>query len=514
MKQSVITLALLVVLTGTFSCKKNSNETTLSITGISADTAWIGKPITVYGSGFSLTPSDNIVRIGNTVIDIIETAATELTFKVPADAVSGKVSVSVKGIEQSLPTQLFITNQLVWQKTLGGFTNDKGSALAIASDGGYLIAGSTRGQGGDVGPTHGLDDFWVVKMKADLTIAWEKAIGGTGYDQAQCIVALADGGCVVAGYTNSNDGDVTGNHGDNDYFIVKLDAGGNIIWKTVLGGSGNDQANALVAISGGFVVAGSTSSPDGDVTGNHGGADYWVVWLDTNGTLVNQKTYGGTDHDLAKTLVTTKDGGYLVAGRAASNNEDVKGNHGGDDFWVLKLTALGNVEWQKTIGGTKNESAYAIISASDGGCFIAGDAESSDGDVTGNQGGSDYWVVKLNSTGNIVWQKSLGGSRSDVAHGIVAAKDGGCAVAGNTSSSDGDITRNQGRNDNWIVRLNKTGSLVWQKTLGGTLSDAASGIVTTGNSFVAVGYTNSDDGDISGLHSYGEPDFWLYKILD
>jgi hypothetical protein len=515
-----LTALLIAALLSLFSCSKKDSqgptpETGPVITSFSADTVWIGKIITINGSGFSATATENTVRIGNTTITEISAAtATTITIKVPAGATSGKVFVKVNGVEKAGAKDLVIVNQLAWQKALGGTTTDYALSVAPSSDGGYLVAGYTSSTDGDVTGIRGGYDYWVVKLNADRTIAWQKTLGGASNDVASHILPLADGGCLVTGYTYSTDGDVTGNHGSSDYWIVKLNAGGAIVWQRVLGGTGSDVPTSAISTSNGYVVAGYTTSNDGNVTGNHGGNDFWIVWLDVNGALTSQKTFGGTGTDYAYSLTATTDGGYLVAGQTASTNGDVTGNHGSNDYWVLKLNISGNLEWQKTFGGTGSDIARSIISASDGTSIVAGYTKSTNGDVTGNHGNNDYWIVKLNTTGTIVWQKALGGSGSDQAILLAPASNGGCAVAGYSESTDGDVTGNHGMNDAWVVRLDASGAIVWQKALGGTLSDASFSITaTSNNSFIAAGISNSTDGDVSGVHG-NDADYWLFKILD
>jgi hypothetical protein len=510
-----LTAMLVAALLSLFSCKKDSNETEPAITGFSADTAWIGKVITINGTGFSAIAKDNSVRIGTVGTEVLEATTTALTIKVPAGATSAKVFVTVNGKEKSSSGNLTIVNQMAWQKALGGTDSDIGAAITLSSDGGYLVAGYTSSPDGDVANNYGNFDFWIVKLNADRTIAWQKVLGGSGDDRANSIVALTDGGCVVAGYTTSTDGEVTGNHGRSDYWIVKLDAGGKIVWKSVFGGLLYDEATSVVSNpDGGYTVAGYSSSSNGNVLNNRGGYDYWIIWLDANGALINQKNYGGSGDDLARSLITTPDGGYLVAGSTSSINGNVTGNHGADDYWVLKLNAAGSIEWQKALGGTGTDYAHSIVAASDGSSLIAGYTKSTDGDVTGNHGKDDYWIVKLNANGTMAWQKTLGGSGTDQAFAITPAKDGGCAVAGMATSLDGDVTGNHGAGDSWIVRLNAGGSVVWKKALGGTFVETTYDIATIGNSFITAGYTHSADGDVSGGHGTSKVDFWLFKILD
>ncbi|THU37048.1 T9SS C-terminal target domain-containing protein [Niastella caeni] len=510
-----LTAMIVAALLSLFSCKKDSNgtEPATAITGFSADTAWIGKIITINGKGFSATAADNSVRIGSTVInEVVEASATSLTIKIPAGTTSGKVFVKVNGVEKESAKDLVIVNQLVWHKMLGGKETDFAVSTAPTADGGYLIAGYSESTDGDVTGNHGDYDYWVVKLNADRTIAWQRSLGGSGDDNLIKMIPLADGGCLLAGYTISTDGDVTGNHGNSDCWIVKLNAAGAMVWQKTLGGSRQDRPGSVIAIPGGYMVVGYTGSNDGDVTGNHGGYDFWVVKLNESGTIISQKTFGGTGNEYASDITPTSDGGYLVGGRTNSTDGEVTGNHGGLDIWVVKLNAAGNAEWQKTYGGTGSEAMQSILTTSDGGAVMAGYTNSLNGDVTGVRGGLDCWITKLNSSGAIVWQKTLGGSADEHAYSIVAAQNGGFAIAGLTASSDGDVTGFHAGTDSWVVRLNANGGIVWQKTVGGSNLDNSYAIAASGNSFIVAGIARSTDGDLSGVH--GDYDFWLYKILD
>src|SRR5258706_503563 len=298
----------------------------------------------------------------------------------------------------------FAQPAIQWEKCLGGTDEDNATSLQQTADGGYIVAGSTTSNDGDVTSNHGGKDYWLVKLDVSGNIQWQKCFGGTNNDEAQAVQQTSDGGYVIAGFTNSNDGDVTGNHGSIDCWIVKLDGSGNIQWQKCFGGTGWDVAYSVQqTIDGGYIVAGSTSSNDGDVTGNHyaGIGDYWIVKLDGSGNIQWQKCLGGTDWDVAYSVQQTIDGGYIVAGSTLSNNGNVVGNHDTtgsyNDYWIVKLNSAGNLQWQKCLGGTGYEEAYYIRQTADEGFIIAGYAEYTDGDVTGSHGNVDFWVVKLSS---------------------------------------------------------------------------------------------------------------------
>ena len=404
---------------------------------------------------------------------------------------------------------------IVWQKCLGGSGYDRANSIQQTSDGGFIVAGVTKSNDGDVSGNHGGADFWVVKLNSSGDIVWQKCLGGSGYDVATSIQQTSDGGFIVTGVTKSNDGDVSAHHGStfySDYWVVKLNSFGDIVWHKCLGGSRGDIPYPIQQTSdGGFIVAGIAMYNNVDVSGNHGNSDFWVVKLDSSGRIDWQKCYGGSDLDDAYSIQQTSDGGFIVAGATWSNDDDVSGNHGNYDYWVVKLNSAGNIEWQKCFGGSDRDIAYSIQQTSDGGFIVAGMTESNNGDVSGKHGSWDYWVVKLDSSGDIVWQKCLGGSNRDGALSIQQTSDGGFIVAGMTESNDGDVSGNHGRMDYWVVKLDSSGDIVWQKCLGGSNGDVALSIQQMSDGgFIVAGGTSSNDGDVSG--NYGNSDFWVVKL--
>jgi len=402
-----------------------------------------------------------------------------------------------------------------WQKCLGGPDGDAAYSIQQTNDGGFIVAGVTSSNDGHVWGNHGGSDAWVVKLDSSMFIHMQKCLGGTGADFAYSIKQTSDGGFIVAGFTMSNDGDVSGNHGWNDAWVVKLNSSGDIEWQKCLGGTNDDYAYSIQQTSdGGFIVAGETNSNDGDVSGNHGWNDAWVVKLNSLGDIEWQKCLGGTNNDYARSIQQTSDGGFIVAGYTSSNDGDVSGNHENGKYWVVKLNSSGTILWQKCLGGTVYGAiAYSIQQTSDGGFIVAGETRSYNGDVSGNHGGIDYWVVKLDSLGDIEWQKCLGGTNNDYARSIQQTSDGGFIVAGYTSSNDGDVSGFHGYSDYWVVKLNSSGDIEWQKCLGGTNDDWARSIKQTSDGgFIVAGFTASNDGDVSG--NQGNSDAWVVKLTN
>lgn len=415
-------------------------------------------------------------------------------------------------------TSIYLAAQsqsIEWQKCLGGTLADQAYSIRQTTDGGFIVTGRSISNDGDVSSNHGGYDCWAVKLTNTGVIEWQKSLGGTGDDVGVSIDQTDDEGYIVAGISNSTDGDVTGNHSGNDYWVVKLTNTGVIEWQKSLGGSGDDYVNSIQQTSDkGYIVVGSSNSTDGDVTGNYGGYDYWVVKLDSIGTIVWQKCLGGTGVDEAKSIYQTVDGGFVVVGLSNSTDGDVTGNHGNGDYWVVKLSITGTIEWQKSLGGTGQDLAYSIQQTTDGGYIIAGFSESNDGDITNHHGDafySDFWIVKLSNTGNIDWQKSLGGTLTDVAHFIQQTNDGGYIVAGYTDSYDEDVTIDYWGSEYWVVKLNSIGNFEWQKSLGGTDNERAHSIQQTDDGgYIVAGYSTSNDIDVSGNNGFY--DFWVVKL--
>jgi len=408
-----------------------------------------------------------------------------------------------------------------WQKCLGGSDYDTPYSIQQLAGGGFIVAGSSESNDGDVSGNQGLKDYWIVKLDAAGNLLWQKSLGGSNIDEAHSIQQTADGGFIVAGESYSNDGDVVGHHdcnyyyGCSDYWILKLDMDGNLVWQKSLGGTDNDAPYSVQQTTdGGFIVAGGSYSTDGDISNNHGGEDYWVTKLDTGGIIEWQKSFGGSDYDDAFSVRQIADGGFIVAGESSSTGGDVTGNHGGQDYWIAKLDTAGNLVWQKSLGGSSSDDERSIQQTTDGGFIVAGLAYSNDGDVTGHHGSiayADYWIVKLDTAGNLVWQKSLGGSKEDYAFSIQQTTDEGFIVAGRSASNNGDVSGNQGGDDCWIAKLDTVGNLVWQKSLGGSSTEYGISIQqTSDDGYIVAGLSGSNDGDVSGGH--GLFDYWIVKL--
>lgn len=418
----------------------------------------------------------------------------------------------------------FIFNSLAqgppiqWQKSFGGFQEEFANAVALTSDGGYISAGYSYSNSGDISGHHGFttkSDMWVVKVDANGTLQWQKSLGGSDFDVAKSIEQTADGGYIIGGYAFSFDGDATWNEGQDDFWMVKLDAAGNIQWQKSFGGPYYDMAYSVKQTpDGGYIAAGQNNMNGGDVTGNHGFLDFWVVKMDATGTLQWQKSFGGSADDIAHSIQQTPDGGYIVAGTTESNDGDVTANHGGKDCWLVKLDGSGTLQWQHTYGSSGTDEINAVDITTDGGYIFSGYSSITDGDVTVNNGSEDFWIVKLDGSGSIQWQKAMGGSGPDISYSVQQTSDGGYVTAGATYSNDGDVLGTHGSfpsYEGWVLKFNTAGTYLWQKTLGGSNHDYVTGIrQTTSGDYIVAGGSLSSDGDLTLNH--GNYDFWMVKM--
>ncbi|MDG2152402.1 MAG: T9SS type A sorting domain-containing protein [Crocinitomicaceae bacterium] len=402
--------------------------------------------------------------------------------------------------------------QIEWQKSIGGSMADFAYSIEPTSDGGFIVAGNSQSNDGDVAGNHGQTDVWVVKLYSDGQMSWKKTFGGSSFDGAHSIKQTADGGFIIAGYTASNDNDVSGNHGGRDFWILKLDSFGNMDWQNALGGNSTEVAYTVEQTSeGGYIAMGYSVSQAGDVIGNHGETDIWVVKLDESGNITWQKCLGGSSSEQGYDIKQTTDGGYIVAGSSQSNDGNLNTNYGSSDYWIVKLDTDGNIAWEKSYGGSDRDVAHCIKQTNDGGFLVSGISSSSDGDVTDVSGGRDYWIIKIDPTGNLIWQKAMGGDDTDVAYSIDETDDGGAIVAGFSTSTNGDVSGNHGDSDYWIIKLDNSGNYIWQQSLGGSGTDEPSSIQQTPDGgFIIAGYSYSEDGDLT--RNRGSADYWVVKL--
>lgn len=414
-----------------------------------------------------------------------------------------------------LSAQLLVQAQpaIQWQKNYGGNNFERATAVKQTPDGGYFVAGYTLSNNGDVTLQKGGEDYWALKLDNNGNIVWKRTYGGSGDDRCYAGIPTSDGGYILAGTSNSASGDVTNNKGAFDMWIVKLNATGGITWRRNFGGPDDDAAFSIDELStGGYVIAGESKSQTGDVNGNKGGYDYSIIRISATGGLVWKQSYGGSSDESAKSIQQCSDGSYIVAGETTSNDYDVSNNRGGSDFWVLRLRPNGTIRWKNTFGGTSNDDAFSVVQLSNGNFVVVGETESNNGNVPDNSGGDDFWVLSLRGAGTVLWSKTYGGLNDDNARFVAETADGAVVVAGKTESNSGDVSGFKGAQDFWVVKVRRSsGNIEWQKTLGGFDQDHAYAIdVTSDGAQVVVGESQSDDGDLT--NNKGNADYWIAKL--
>jgi len=414
-----------------------------------------------------------------------------------------------------------LTGEIEWQKTFGGANDDIARAIIETSDKGYAIIGYTNSIDGDItDKTVAENDFWVLKLDPNGIIEWQKTYGGSGDDQGRAIIQTSDGGYAITGPSKSADGDGSNNEGQHDHWIVKLDAQGNIQWEKSHGFSGHDHSRSILQTNdGGYFIGGyldvtaSGGLGNETVTTKHGVGEFWAQKLDATGNLEWRRYFGGTNNDRIFKVLQAHDGNFLLIGSSESDDFDVNNGNGSYDVWVIKINTKGSMLWEKSFGGSGIDNGHAAVKTNDGNYLIAGTAISTDGDISNSKGNSDAWIIKINDSGELLWEKSFGGSGFDAAWAIDSGKGifSSYIIAGNSKSSDGDITSNNGENDFWVLKIDTTGKLLFEKSLGGSGLDFAYGVIETfDQKIVVVGETESTDKDITS--NKGGKDIWIAKI--
>lgn len=406
--------------------------------------------------------------------------------------------------------------KIEWEKTYGGTLSEHLMSITHTLTGGYMLGGMTASKNGDIkSGNHGGYDFWVVKTDSLGSMLWEKTYGGSNEDDMYSILQISDGGFLLCGSTSSNDGDVkSGNHGGSDFWVVKIDSLGNIQWEKTYGGYNNEELySAITTSDGGFLLGGFTQSNDGDIqSGNHGKADFWVVKIDSVGIIQWEKTYGGSNGENVYSIISTPDGGYVLGGNTTSNDGDVQYRsliNSPTDFWVVKIDSVGKIIWEKCYGRVGYTDSFSkVVNTSDGGFLVGGLKYL-------YSGSCDFWVVKIDNLGNIQWEKSYGGSNNDMLRDILPTSDNGFLLGGYSNSYDGDVQSryNVLWGDNyWVVKIDEFGIIQWERTYGGSKGDFIYTTLSTNNGGILLGgSTQSNDGDIKSGNK-GGLDFWLVKI--
>jgi hypothetical protein len=387
-----------------------------------------------------------------------------------------------------------------WQIKIGGTETEYANAVDTGTSGTMFAAGFIRSRTGDYvmqypGPDLLSPDAWIVKYNRFGEIEWQKCFGGTNPDEFFDVRATADGGAIAVGRSGSTDGNITGNKGGEDIVVAKYDANGNLQWNKNIGTTLLDGARKIILMPDGSYVLGCYSNGNNvDLTGGKGGRDIWLIQISSTGSIIRKKNFGGTAEDDVFDLRLLNNEQWVLTGSTGSINGDVTGNHGSTDAWVVKLNTTWNITKQKCFGSTGQDIGNGVVALPDG-FAIAARVNANNGDVTGLKGGYDGFVFKTDTSLNIIWSKTFGGSSNDYFSALTLTADNKLLVAGETSSIDGDISSNAGLSDAWLIKMDTTGNIAWSKTFGGNKADRANDMLIWGN----------DDYLFAGMFSYTIP---------
>jgi uncharacterized repeat protein (TIGR01451 family) len=400
---------------------------------------------------------------------------------------------------------------IVWQKPIGGSSSESADILIHSRDSTFLMITSSFSTNGEVGGNYGATDIWVVNYNRSGTILWTRRLGSSSFEFPYDAFQKNNGQYIIGGQAGSgNNFDVSGNHGFTDMWVINLAENGNTRWAKCFGGSSFDDLKRIIPTDdGGYIIVGSTQSTDFDATGNHGLYDLLTIKIDSLGGIQWRNILGGDNDDRVIDATKAADGSIYMVAKTYSNNTGNITNYKGDgDIWVVKLNSSGVLQWQKTLGGSSDESPVRLRITNDNNLLILSTSSSNDGDVTGNHGSSDLWLTKLNTTGNIIWQKSFGGTNGEIADQIIEESDGSLVLLGAAYSNNGNLTGNFGRTDIWVVKTTVDGNLQWQKNYGGSGWDGSVQVQKKLNhtGYYIIGYTDShNDGNVFGFHMPQNP---------
>ncbi len=441
-----------------------------------------------------------------------------------SEEICNGIDENCNGIIDELPSTEIPT--IAWDHDFGTTAVDNAQIMIEAHDGGFILGAYTNiGINGDKTQiSRGNDDYWIIKTDSNGVKEWDFRFGGTASDKLTSIIKTSDGAYLLGGSSASGiSGDKTeSSRGNTDYWVIKINNAGTKIWDKRFGGSAADDLNDLLETTdGNYLLAGTSSS---GITGDksqatRGGADYWLVKINTSGTKLWDKRFGGTSSDQLYSVVNASDGGYILAGNSLSglNGDKSQTSRGGFDYWILKTDESGTKIWDKRFGGTQADICQSITTTPEDDYLIAGESLSSaTGDVSGSSHGSyDYWMVKINTSGTLLWNNLFGTNSSEDATDAIILGDNNYMITGATSAGiNGDKSEaSNGGNDIWMVKTDTDGDIIYDRSLGGNQNDYSNEIISVSDGGLAV-LSKSLSG-VSGDKSEttkGSEDFWIIKL--
>ncbi len=408
-----------------------------------------------------------------------------------------------------------------------------------------------------------------VQGEEAYSIQWQKAFGGSDNTNFKEVISTEDGGVVVIGYTDCADGDIKTKVKEQpegsafkefqDLLIVKFDSSGKEEWHRTYGGSGTEYGYSIKTLeNGNFIVAGMANAKDKDVVSNSVNSvkkGVWIVSISSTGDLLWEKVIKDIEYTInsVEKMVLTDDA--IILGAQGSSGSFYAP-------YLIKLDLKGNLQWQLKVPGfyihdialledntVLTAGNYLVKYNQEGEVLWQVEADQANQRVTGTKDGGFLWgielyknkedilntyqsvaletlvtssnesdmdllIVKFSEAGKALWANYIGGTRNENI-GDIKETTTGYLIGGSSQSSDGDVTENKGSTDFWLAELSEEGNLLWQKTLGGNKGDNLESLAIVEDGIVATGFTNSADGDVSGLHNPTKMysyDAWIVKV--
>jgi hypothetical protein len=433
---------------------------------------------------------------------------------------------AINNSEEPKPNFNNLNGNLADLTNFGGSQEDDLLSMTKTSDGHFVAIGFTKSNDGDITDKTNTDaDYWVVKFDDNLELIWSRTFGGSDDDRGQNIIETPDGRLAAVGFSRSSDGDVIGNEGFHDFWFVVLSANGAIIKEKNIGFSGNDRGFGITNTNdGGYFISGFLDVTASGGQGNdnagrpgkrfdfpkHGVGEFWGIKLDASANMEWRRYFGGSNNDRSYAVLQTDDGGFLMTGHSESDDFDITNPRGSYDFWVVRLNENGELLWEKNLGGSSVEFAYDLTTSNTSSYFIVGDTRSANGDISNPLGNADAWLVNLNDQGNIIWEKTYGGSNFDSAKAITPLDEQNFAIAGDSQSDDINLNENKGQNDAWIMVIGNEGDVKHSLSFGGNQLDFANDVVGTNEAqLIGIGSSASQDLDFD---NQGDKDAIIFKI--
>ena len=388
-------------------------------------------------------------------------------------------------------------------KTFGGSDDDEANDIINTSDGGFMVIGSSKSNDGLIQNKMDLEsDIILMKFDSDKSIEWVKNYGGSRDDRGQSVVEVSGIGYALLGYSMSNDGDASRNEGFHDNWVILIDSIGNIIWEKSYGFSGHDHAYNIIKTKDGNLFfngfldvtasrgLGSTEKVEKSI--KHGVGEFWCHKIDLDGNILWRKYFGGTNNDRSYDSIETADGDFIIVGSSESSDNDISSPKGSYDIWVIKLSSNGDFLWERSYGGSKYETANSIIQSSDKKIHILGSTLSDDKDISFQMGSSDFYLLTIDSDGNLLSEQTFGGSNFDMGKKIEIDNKDNLWLTGYSRSLDFDLSFNKGKNDAVLIQLSKNRILKKVLAIGAEGEDIANSLIHFNeNEIIVAGYSDS-----------------------